>query len=102
LEEAIKPVYEELDKFEFGEMLRVAREAVGLKLYRVSEFLGISPARLKNLETGYFRTMPVEAEIEAIAKLYDIKYSVVKQKAQDHVDEHTRAKKVRMDDEDEV
>lgn len=95
LEEAIEPVYKELEDKDFGRMLREARDALGLKLYRVSEFLGILPARLKNLETGYFRAMPPEAELMAISKLYDIKYSVVRQKALEHVEQHKTAKKVR-------
>ena len=95
LEEAIEPVYKELEDKDFGRMMREARDALGLKLYRVSEFLGILPARLKNLETGYFRAMPPEAELQAISKLYDIKYSIVKDKASKHVAEHKTAKKVR-------
>lgn len=99
LQEAIAPVYASLERFEFGEMLRVSREAIGLKQFKASEFLGIAPARLKNLETGYFRSMPSEAELQAIARLYDIQYGIVHEKAAAHVADHTKAKKVRMIDE---
>jgi transcriptional regulator with XRE-family HTH domain len=99
LQEAIEQVYGNLDRFDFGEMLRVSREAIGLKQFKASEFLGIAPARLKNLETGYFRSMPSEAEMQAISRLYDIQYGIVHEKAKSHVDEHTKAKKVRMHDE---
>lgn len=96
LEEAMKPVYKAVDKLDFAELIRSAREAVGLKGYKAAEFMGISPARLKNLETGYFRVMPTEAELNAIAQLYDLKLSTIKVKAKEHVNERERAKKVKL------
>lgn len=95
LEEAIQPVYEDLSRKDFSSLLRDARDAIGLKLYRAAEFMGVAPARLKNLETGYFRVMPTEAEINAIAQLYDIKAITVKEKATKHVKQREKAKKIR-------
>ena|SRR6185436_16281984 len=95
LEEAIQPIYDELNNKDFSSFLREARDAIGLKLYRAAEFIGVAPARLKNLETGYFRVMPTEAELNAIAQLYDVKVTAVKAKAQQHVKQRERSKKIR-------
>ena len=100
LEDAIQPIYEDLEKMDFASLIREARDAIGLKLYRAAEFIGIAPARLKNLETGYFRVMPTDVEIAAIAQLYDIKVSVVKRKAQEHVKQREKVKKIRIMNED--
>lgn len=100
LEEAIQPIYQDLNSKDFSSLLRDARDAIGLKLYRAAEFIGVAPARLKNLETGYFRVMPTEAELNAIAHLYDIKVSTVKLKAQAHVKLRERSKKIRTMNED--
>ena len=100
LEEAMNQVYKAAPKLDFSTLISQSREAVGLKLYRAAEFMGIAPARLKNLETGYFRVMPTEAELNAIAQLYDFQMGVVKVKAQEHVRRRQKARKVRLHDED--
>lgn len=100
LEDAIQHVYKTLDKKDFSSLIRDSRDAIGLKLYRAAEFIGVAPARLKNLETGYFRVMPTEAELIAIAHLYDLKLSTVKTKAQDHVKVREKVKKIRTMNED--
>lgn len=96
LEEAIQPVYENLEKKDFASLIRELRDAIGLKLYKAAEFIGVASARLKNLETGYFRMMPTEAELRAIALLYGLKESIIKTKAQEHVKQRERARKVRV------
>ena len=96
LEEAIQLAYENLESKDFSEMIRELRNAIGLKLYKAAELIGIAPARLKNLETGYFRIMPKEIELNVIAQLYDIEVGTVKSKAQEHVKQRLRAKKVRL------
>ena len=95
LEEAIQPVYRQLEKKDFSSLIRDARDAIGVKLYRAAEFIGVAAARLKNLETGYFRVMPTEAELNALAQLYDLKISTLKSKAQDHVTKRRRTVKVK-------
>ena len=95
LEEAINEVLKDADKKSFADLIRECRDAVGLKSYRVAEFVGIAPARLKNLETGYFRAMPSDAELIAFSRLYDLKYNFLFEKAIEHVREHRRAKKIR-------
>jgi hypothetical protein len=102
LEEAIAPVYEAANKLDFCKLLGLSREYIGLKLYRAAEFMGIAPARLKNLETGYFRIMPTEAELNAIAQLYDLPYGTVKRKAQEHVKLRQKVKKVKFKDDDDM
>ena len=98
LEEAIQLAYENLESKDFSEMIRELRNAIGLKLYKAAELIGIAPARLKNLETGYFRIMPKEIELNVIAQLYDIEVGTVKSKAQEHVKQRLRAKKVRINE----
>ncbi|MDQ5981857.1 MAG: helix-turn-helix domain-containing protein [Candidatus Rhabdochlamydia sp.] len=98
LEEAIQLAYENLESKDFSEMIRELRNAIGLKLYKAAELIGIAPARLKNLETGYFRIMPKEIELNVIAQLYDIEVGTVKSKAQEHVKQRLRAKKVRLNE----
>lgn len=98
LEEAIQPAYENIESKDFSEMIRELRNAIGLKLYKAAELIGIAPSRLKNLETGYFRIMPKEIELNVIAQLYDIEVGTVKFKAQEHVKKRLRAKKVRLNE----
>lgn len=98
LEEAIQPAYKNLESKDFSEMIRELRNAIGLKLYRAAELIGIAPSRLKNLETGYFRIMPREIELNIIAQLYNIEVETVKSKAQEHVKQRLRAKKVRINE----
>lgn len=98
LEEAIQPAYENLESKNFSETIRELRNAIGLKLYKAAELIGIAPSRLKNLETGYFRIMPKEIELNIIAKLYDIEVGTVKLKAQEHVKQRLRAKKVGLNE----
>lgn len=96
LEEAIQPIYENLDTKDFSALIRQARNALGLKLYKVAEFIGIASARLKNLETGYFRIMPTDVELKVLAKLYDIDVNIIKEKAQEHVHKRALVKQVRF------
>lgn len=96
LKEAIQPAYENLESKDFSEMIRELRNAIGLKLYKAAEFIGIAPSRLKNLETGYFRMMPTEIELSIISQLYNIEVEIVRSKAQEYVEQRSRAKKVRL------
>lgn len=95
LEDAINPLMGDVKEKIFGDVIRDARDALGMKLYRAAEFVGITPARLKNLETGYFRLMPSEGELIALSKLYDLSYNTLYAKAKERVEHHGRAKKVR-------
>ena len=98
LEESMKGIYSKVDHKPFPELLRDLRDALGLKLYKAAEFIGIAPARLKNLETGYFRIMPSDIELNAISQLYDLKISTLKTKAQNHVKNRELAKKVQLNE----
>jgi hypothetical protein len=94
LEKAIEPIQKEAQKKDFATLIRQAREAIGLKLYRAAEYVGIAPARLKNLETGYFRMTPTSGELEGFAGLYDLSLAVLEEKAAAHVEARKRTLKV--------
>lgn len=95
LEESLENVKQRTDELFFADLIREARDALGLKQYRAAEFLGICNARLKNLETGYFRDMPTVDEINAFAALYDLPTSLLYDKAKEHVQRRKKDRKVR-------
>lgn len=96
LEEALLPVMKTLDQKDFATLLHDVRNAIGLKRYRAAEFIGVAPARLKNLETGYFRVMPSDAELLALARLYSLEFNILHQKAELYVKAREKTKKVRV------
>lgn len=91
LEDALKPVKEALDELDFANTIRECRECLGLKQYRAAEYIGVNCARLKNLETGYFRDMPSPAEIQAFARLYDLNPNMLEKKAEEHCRDRTKS-----------
>jgi len=95
LEDALGPIQETQKEQDFAELIRNARDALGIKQYRAAEFIGISTGRLKNLETGYFRDMPAHAELIAIARLYDLNMNLLEKKAHTHCEERSVRKKIR-------
>ena len=84
LEEALLPVKDSMEKYDFAQLIRECRTAIGIKQYRAAEFVGVAGTRLKNLETGYFRDMPTHEEIEAFARLYDLNPILLEKKAEEH------------------
>ena len=94
LEKAIEMIYTTADDREFSELIRAARSAIGIKSYKAAEFIGIAPARLKNLEIGYFRVMPTEIELFAISKLYGLDINLLREKAASHVEKVSAAKRI--------
>jgi transcriptional regulator with XRE-family HTH domain len=95
LEDAIKKIHKNVAQRDFSQIIRDCRVALGLKQYRAAEFAGIAETRLKNLETGYFRTMPASCEIHAFARLYDLNPNILEQKAKEHCIERTKNLKSR-------
>lgn len=102
-EDALELIQDKQEEVEFSTLIRDSRDALGLKQYRAAEFIGVSCGRLKNLETGYFRDMPSNAEISSIARLYDLNLNMLEQKAKSHCEERSIRKKIRIfKDESEV
>jgi transcriptional regulator with XRE-family HTH domain len=100
LENELRDVYEDIEQLKFSELLLRCRDKLGLKQYRAGEFAKMSQQRLKNLETGYFRDMPTQDEIKCLASLYDLPYASLVVKAQEHVHEMARNRKIRIIHED--
>lgn len=96
LEGLLNDVHEKMEFLTFSILIRQCRDALGIKQYRASEFMGISHQRLKNLETGYFRKMPQYQELGAISILFDIEVDILEQKAEDHVLKRAKEKKTRL------
>lgn len=95
LHQIITDLRDELDEMTFSETIREARDRIGLVQYRTAEHLRMSLGRLKNLETGYFRMMPSASEIRDICEFYQIPQDKMIKKAEQHVAERARNKKIR-------
>lgn len=96
LDSQVRKVAQRLGELDFSGILRATRDALGLKLYKAAEFMGMSPARLKNLESGCFRILPSEGEIVAASLLYRIPVEQLRDKAYEHVQKRKRALKVKL------
>ena len=83
-------------EMEFQDIIREARDLIGIRQYRAGEFLGIPMNRIKNLETGYFRSMPRYEEILALSQFYEISFDLLKEKAEEHVSKRVKDKKIRI------
>lgn len=89
----INGVINELDNMEFHEILYEARERLGLRLYKVAEHTGIPMARLKRLESGVFRTMPLPKEFVGLSEFYGIPEEDLRYKASSYLEQFARPKK---------
>lgn len=94
-EDLIGDVKKEMHKLEFDALLRKCRETLGMRAYNVAEFMGITPARLKLLETGKFCSAPEKHEIKMLEKLWGIPSDVWKNKAEQFIETNVSAKKIR-------
>ena len=79
----------------FHEILRQSRDRLGLLQYRTAEFLGMRINRLKNLESGFFRAMPLEEEFEAIAEFFELPRGLLEDKAAIHIRSRRKDLKIR-------
>jgi hypothetical protein len=86
LERSLRDVQQNAESMDFATLIRSARDSIGLKSYRAAEFVGICPARLKNLEVGYFRSPLSEGEIKGFSMLYDLPENVVRKKVDEHIE----------------
>ena len=85
----------EMHNMTFSETIREARDRLGLIQYRAAQHMKMPKARLKNLETGYFRDMLSSSEIWDICDFYDLPKDKMTRKAQQHIEKRTRDKKIR-------
>lgn len=92
----LKEIRSEMDSMTFSQLIRETRDRLGLMQYRCAEFMNMHLNRLKNLETGYFRNMPSAMEIESLSRFYEIPLDILKAKAEKHVEERKRKKKIRV------
>ena len=95
-QEIVDEVKEEMKDASFSDYVREARDRIGLKQYRAAEFCGITLGRLRNLESGYFRSMPTDTELRKFADVYDMEYERLYEKAEEYVEKRKRDRKVRI------
>jgi len=95
LDRIITELKDEMDDLSFSEIIRQARDRIGLVQYRAAEHLHIPLARLKNLEIGYFRVMPSEEEIRNLCEFYNLPTEKMKEKAAEHVENNALSRKIR-------
>lgn len=94
LEKCLEEVHSQIDELSFSELIRQCRDVLGIKQYRAGEFMGINHQRLNNLETGYFRNVPTQDELNGIGNLFDLEVSMLESKAQKHMKERELKKKI--------
>ena len=90
LENELNRVLDDIDKLNFVELIRNCRLALGLMQCKVAEFIGSTANRIKNLECGFFTEMPNEYEIVGLSRLYDIKYSILEEKALEYIKQRNK------------
>ena len=95
LENEINWILYDIDKLDFVELIRNCRLAIGLQQFRAAEHIRATANRLKNLENGNFHDMPKEYELLGLSRLYDIKLSVLEDKAIEYVKKKNKDKPIR-------
>lgn len=78
----IQDLPREIKEMTFPEILRNSRDKIGLMQYRVAEHVGMLPSRLKNLESGWFKTMPPAKELRSICEFYGLPLDEIRKKAE--------------------
>lgn len=91
LDEILLEMRIEAPNLSFSQILRHTREKLGLRQYSAAEHLRMTMARLKNLETGYFRDMPKLGEVKEISDLYKVPFDMLIEKAEKHVKERKKS-----------
>jgi len=81
----IDQLIREMDEMTFHHAIYEARERIGLRLYRAAELSGMPMGRLKRLETGMYRSLPHDEELEGLHKLYGLPLETMREKAAEHV-----------------
>lgn len=85
IKKALQVIRQREDELNFSQMLRVCREAMGLKRYKAAQHSQIAPTRLKYLELGNFRSLPRVNEIIGLAELYGLNVKQLAEKAEQQV-----------------
>lgn len=86
LEKAMSEIHFMQGSMDFCQLIRRAREAIGLMQKKAASFIGISNRRLCHLESGKFVRLPERREIVGIARLYGLDYLQLEYKVKQHCD----------------
>jgi len=96
LDDEMKQFREKVPELAFHEIMRQARDTLGLMQYRAAEFLNLRIYRLKNLESGIFRQpLPVQ-EFDRICEFYELPRDVMRDKMDEHLKRYEKSNKVRV------
>lgn len=85
LTDLVEEISQDITSMTFSEVLRNARDKVGLRQYKVAEHICMTPSRLKNLEAGYFRGVPQADEIRGLCSFYGLDYEKMLEKAEQQI-----------------
>lgn len=85
LTDLVEEISQDISSMTFSEVIRNARDKVGLRQYKVAEHIRMTPSRLKNLESGYFRGIPQADEIRSLCSFYSLDYEEMLEKAEQQV-----------------
>ena len=85
MKKALQEIRQHENELNFSQMLRVCREALGLKRHKAAQHSKIAPTRLKYLESGSFRSLPRVNEIIGLAELYGLSVQNLAKKAEEQV-----------------
>lgn len=93
LEQTLSESMENIEEKSFTEILQEARAAMGLKLYKAAEFIGMRKKRLTDLEHGTFKSKPTPAEIIGLATMYRVSAILLTKKAEEFSKKFAKKKK---------
>ena len=85
LENEINKILEDVEDFNFSDLIRHCRLAIGITQRQVSRFIKTHAHRVQHLEAGTFIDYPKEDELERLSKLYNISLKILEAKAFDHM-----------------
>lgn len=84
-DEIITEIKADMDNMTFGDVIREARERMGIRQYKAAEFMNLTMGRLKRLETNFFRSMPQADELRNVCEFYELPLQEMIKKAEEHV-----------------
>lgn len=90
----LDPIRLQLGNISFGEILRNTRDILGLKQWRLAEFLDVRPARLKHLEANIFREIPDPQLVEKFCNLFEYDFELVMHSVMTRVSDHKHAMEI--------
>lgn len=96
LEEALKPIHENLDSYNLCKLVKACRKALGMKQGRVAQLSGLRVERVNKMEKGFFFVMMKDKEIRGIADLYGLPFAELKKKMIEHLEKIEKDKKIEV------